>query len=291
MMCRKCLGTLIYRRRSLQSELTHMKSITQFFKKKALSIEKRYRFALAVLFLTGIIFVSTFFNFDKAIYFIPIFILITYLATYFSIMEGIEKIEWFMLFLMPIAMTISFYLFYFLFPGRWLTRLPFLLIFAISTYATFLCSNIFNVGVEKSLQLYRAAFSVNFFYQTFVLFLILNVIFSFSLNFVFNSLLVLLISFVLSLQLFWTIRLKLVIEKEMLFFALFLSLALSQVSLVLSFVPLNASIFALFLSAAFYSLCGLMYTYLDQRLFKETVREYLLVLGFVSLIVLLSLNW
>ncbi len=268
-----------------------MKSISRFFEKKILSIEKRFRFAIAVIFLTAAVFVSTLFTFDSAIYFIPTLAFMAYIATYFSVMEGIEKVEWFMLFLMPVAITVSFYLFYFLFPGRWLTRVPFILTFAPSIYAILLCSNIFNVGVEKSLQLYRAAFSVNFFYQSLIIFLIFNVIFSLRFNFILNSILVFAISFILGLQLFWTIRLKMQIEKEILLFAVFLSFALAQVSMVLSFVPLNISIFALFLTASYYSLSGLMYAYLDQRLFKETIREYLIVLGFVLLIVLLSLNW
>jgi len=241
--------------------------------------------------VAGVLFVSTFFRFDTAMYFIPIFILVAYVATYFSVLEGIEKIEWFMLFLMPVALLISFYFFYFLFPVRWLTRLPFLIVFAVSVYAILLSSNIFNVGVEKSLQLYRAAFSVNYLYQTLIMFLTLNVVFSLNLNFALNALIVFAISFVLSLQLFWTIKLKLSVEREIVYFAFFLSYLLSQVALALSFVPLNTSIFALFLTASYYSLAGLMYTHLDQRLFKETMREYLIVLGFVLLIVLLSLNW
>lgn len=268
-----------------------MMSVVHFIEKKARSIEKRYRFALSTLLLAGVMFVSTFFRFDKAVYFIPIFIFAAYVATCFSVLEGIEKIEWFMLFLMPVALLVSFYFFYFLFPVRWLTRLPFLLVFVVSVYAILLCSNIFNVGVEKSLQLYRAAFSVNFLYQTLIVFLAFNVIFSLNLNFALNALIVFAVSFVLSLQLFWTIKLKMSVEREIVYYAFFLSYILSQVALVSSFVPLNISIFALFLTASYYSFAGLMYTYLDQRLFKETMRQYFIVLGFVLLIVFLSLNW
>jgi hypothetical protein len=52
--------------------------------------------------------------------------------TYFSILEGIEKIELLMLFFMPIVISIAFYISYFLFPARWLTRIPFVAIYAVS---------------------------------------------------------------------------------------------------------------------------------------------------------------
>ena len=130
-------------------------------RKKILQIDKRLRFVIGSLFLTGIMLVATFFFFDKAFIFLPLLALASYLVVYFALVEDIEKIEWIMLFFMPIVISIAFYIFYFLFPIRWLTRIPFLTVYAIFIYASLLCSNIFNVGVEKSLQLYRAAYSVN----------------------------------------------------------------------------------------------------------------------------------
>ena len=67
-----------------------------------------------------------------------------------------------MLFLLPILLSVAMYLFYFLFPVRWLTRIPFVLVYGISMYAVLLSSNIFNVGVEKNLQLFLA-FSLSHF--------------------------------------------------------------------------------------------------------------------------------
>src|SRR3989344_5318726 len=140
------------------------------------AIEKRYRLIFSFLTLSAILFGSTFFFFTESVIFIPILIISTYMLTFFAILEGIEGFEWFSLFIMPVLITVSFYLFFFLFPVRWITRVPFILIYCVSMYASLLCANIFNVGVEKSLQLYRAAFSVNFFYQTIVGFLLFNAI-------------------------------------------------------------------------------------------------------------------
>ena len=144
--------------------MSNTKFLRHLFEKKASRIDKRLRLVISVLILGLVMLISTFFNFDNAIFFLPVFIITTYFLSYFSLLEGIKKIGWFGLFLMPELITLFFYLFYFLFPGRWLTRLPFIFIYEISIYATLLCANIFNVGVEKNLQLYRAAFSINFFY-------------------------------------------------------------------------------------------------------------------------------
>ena len=141
-----------------------IKALRQFFEKRANKIDKRLRLVISVLVLGLLMLISTFFNFDKVFFFLPIFIVVTYLLSYFSLLEGIKKIGWFGLFLMPELVTVFFYLFYFLFPGRWLTRLPFIFIYEVSIYAVLLCANIFNVGVEKNLQLYRAPFSIHFFF-------------------------------------------------------------------------------------------------------------------------------
>ena len=260
-------------------------------RKKLLKLDKRIRFVISTLFLSMIMFVATFFYFDKAFIFLPLIIAACYLLTYFSILEGIEKIEWSMLFFMPIVVSIAFYISYFLFPARWLTRIPFLLIYAVMVYATLLCSNIFNVGVEKSLQLYRAAFSVNLLFQVIVSYLLINIIFSFKLFFIFNIILVFLIIYCLALQLIWTLKLELKLEKTVFVFSLLLAVIISQLSGVVAFVPFQSNISTLFLTATYYSISGLCLNYLDQKLFKETIREYLTVLIFVFVVCLFSLSW
>jgi hypothetical protein len=269
----------------------NLKNFRHFFEKKAIKIDKRLRLVISVLILGLLMLISTFFNFDKALFFLPIFIITTYFLSYFSLLEGIKKISWFGLFLMPELITLSFYLFYFLFPGRWLTRLPFIFIYEVSIYAILLCANIFNVGVEKSLQLYRAAFSINFFYQALVSFLFYNVLFSLKYNFFINIIGAGVSAFLLSLQLFWSIRLNRYLDKEVLTYSLFTTLLMLETSLVVSFIPLRTAVYALFLTATYYSVAGVIHHHIDEKLFKETIKEYVSVWIFVMIITLLSLSW
>lgn len=259
--------------------------------KEMLKVEKRLRVVLSAALLTGIMLFSTFFPFDYSIFFLTLFVVVGFILTYFSLLEGVEKIEFFTLFFMPIILTVSFYLIYFLFPIRWITRIPFIFIYGISIYAILLCSNIFNVGVEKSLQLYRAAFSINYFYQVVVIFFLLNTIFSFKLNFLFNALFICLISFFFAVQLIWSVKLNLYFESNIRIFSLSIAIVLAEIAMIGSFTPLKSTVFALLLTSTYYSLAGLVYNYIDQRLFKETVREFVTVWIIVLSITILSISW
>jgi len=256
-----------------------------------LKIEKRVRFVISSLLLSFLMLFSTFFLFDKAWFFIPFLGLIAYVMTYFSIIESIEKSEWLTLFILPVFFTISFYLFYFLFPVRWLTRVPFILIYGVSIYAMLLTSNILNIGVEKSLQLYRAAFSVNYFYQTVIVFLFSNILFSFRVNYLINALGLGIVMLPLAIQLLWSIKLDLMLEKTIFLYAALISVIVAQIAIIVSFLPLKASLSALVVTASYYSLSGLINSYLDNRLFKQTIREYLFVWCFVIAIALLTLGF
>ncbi len=271
--------------------MLNIKEFRRTFEKKSIKIDKRLRLVISVLVLGLLMLFSTFFGFDKVFFFIPLFIVTTYLLSYFSLLEEIKQFGWFGLFLMPELVTLFFYLFFFLFPGRWLTRLPFIFIYEISIYAVLLCANIFNVGVEKNLQLYRAAFSINFFYHAVVSFLFYNVLFSFKYNFLINMIGAGISTFLLSLQLFWSIRLNKRLEKEVLVYSVFMAIYIAEISLLVSFIPMKVPVYSLFITACYYSVTGMISHHIDQKLFKETVREYVSVLIFVLIITLLSLNW
>ena len=64
-----------------------------------------------------------------------------------------------------------------------------------------------------------------------------------------------------------------------------------EITLVASFIPLRTAVYALFLTASYYSVTGIIHHHIDEKLFAETVREYVSVWIFVLVITLLSLNW
>lgn len=254
-------------------------------------IKKRRRFLLSSVLLTALITWSTFFGFENLSWTVPILVVVVYLATFFAILEGIDNQEWLTLFIHPVMFTVSFYLFYFFLPGRWLTRLPFAVIYSISIYAILLSQNIFNVGVDKSLQLFRAASSVNFLYLTITLFVSLSLLFSFHLNFLVNGVITFLLTLPVSLHFLWSVDPHSHLKKSVVKYAFFVSVVAGEMALLFSYVPINSLMFALLITSLFYSLSGLLQANMQGRMFPAVVREYVFVMCFISGIVLLSLQW
>lgn len=254
-------------------------------------IDKRQRFIISSLLLTSLVFISSILTYTNAQVFIFVIAVFVYFFTFFSILEGIDGWEWVMLFLVPIYFTIAFNFFYFLLPGRWITRLPFVSMYAISIYGIMLSSNIFNVGEMKNLQLYKAAFSVNFFFLILTSFLVFNLILSFKLNFLLNGILIFLASLPLITQFYWSINPKIILEPHVKRFGLFTAIILGETAIIFSFIPLSANIFSLILTAVFYSIGGLVQAYIEERLFKERIQEFIFVLIFILIMSLLTITW
>ncbi len=267
-----------------------MKRIHEFIIKLFSRIDKRKRFVISAVIMTALMLSTTFFTIEQIVFFIPIIFLTAYFLTFFSILEDISKHEWIMLFIVPVYFSIVMYLFYFFIPQRWLTRLP-IVLYSVSIYAILLSQNIFNVGVIKSLQLFRAAFSVNYLFLTICSFLSYSLILSLRMPFFLNFIMIFLATIPLALQLLWSVSPKEIIQKDIFSYAMLISLIIAEVGMVFSFVPLNEAIFALILTAVFYCLSGLFQIYLQDALFKERIKEYIFVLIFTSVIVILSISW
>jgi hypothetical protein len=261
-------------------------------KKLIFLVPKRIRIVLSTLVMVFLSVFSTFFVFiDSWWYFIPIIILISGATTYFAIFEGVDGVEWYMLFIVPIFFALALYFSYSLFPARWLTRLPFIILFSLGYYAVLLTMNIFNVGVTKSIQLYRAAFSINYIAQTFIIFLTALAVLSFRFPYVVNGMIIGLTSFMLSLQLFWSVNLEKKINKNLILYSLVLAIISSQLTILITFVPLTFNISALILTGYYYSVTGILYHALSERLFKNIVREYIFVMIFIFIITIFTLRY
>ena len=98
-------------------------------------------------------------------------------------------------------------------------------------------------------------------------------------------------AFLLSLQLFWSIRLDRHLNKDVLTYSLFTALLMLEAGLIVSFIPSRTAVYALFLTATYYSVTGIIHHHIDEKLFEETIREYVSVWIFVLVITLLSLSW
>lgn len=265
------------------------KGLRSFFRR--FRFEKRERLAVVTLVLSFFLIFTQVIWFDWRFYLVLFFGFLTYWTCVWGIKEDIRGIEWFTLFILPVFYSIAVSLFYFLLPPRWLTRLPIVVFYSIGIYAILLSENIFNVAANRSIQLLRAAQSVGFLLTLVVLFLFVNIIFSFHFPAWQNFLIVSIITFFLFLQLFWSTTLENKISLKIFLYSLVCGLGVGEIALSFSFWPIKTTIGSLFITSVFYSIAGIVQEQLLERLFKGVIQSYLWVSAVVFILILIATRW
>ncbi len=154
-----------------------------------------------------------------------------------------------------------------------------------------LTMNVFTVSTVRTIALLRAARGVGFVLTLITLFLIYNAILSLKIPFWGSALLITALSFPLFLQGFWTIPLDKKITSDLLVLSLISSLVVGEISVSLFFWPATLVVGSIFLTVAVYVLLGLGQARLEQRLFSQTVKEYLLVGILVFMGMFFATHW
>jgi len=222
---------------------------------------------------------------------LAILAVLTYFLSAWSLKEGLNGVEWFTVLALPVLFTISVGLFYFLTPTSWWVRVPMIILYGGGIYGLLLTENIFSVAAIRTIQLVRSAHAVSFLLTLATSFFIYNVIFSFRQPVWVNFIAVLLFSFPLILQGLWCINLEPKIEKSLWFKTIALSLVMGEMALVFSFWPVSVAVGSLSLTTALYITLGLTQQYLNERLFKKTINEYVAVGVAVLIVILLTTRW
>src|SRR3989344_2324931 len=254
-------------------------------------LEKRERFTLQTIILTAGVLTSQLIWTDFRFHMVILLAVASYILSTWSLKEDIKKIEWLLLFILPVLFTASLSLFYFLLPPRWIIRLTTTAIFAIGTYAILLVENIYNVASLRTIQLLRAAQSVGFLITLTVIFLSANIIYSFRLPFWANFLLLSFISFLLAMQSLWSINLDKKLNFELILFSVFAGVGIGELSMSLSFWPITSPSFSLLICATFYAMVGIIQQYLAEKLFFNVIREYIIVFLFTYVLSFFITKW
>ncbi len=167
----------------------------------------------------------------------------------------------------------------------------FLAIFVVGYYAALLTTNIYNVAAIRTIQLLRVAHSIGFLVTVAAALLLFIVIFSLHLSSFLNFISVFVISGLLSFQAIWSINLEEKVSSSTRNFSFATAVILGEVAWVLSFWPVVASIFALFLTAIFYELVGIIQFHLGEKLNRRIVNEFVIVAVIVFLLTLFTTQW
>lgn len=263
----------------------------KFKKIRIFTLEKRQRFVITTLILTLLLLAAQLTSIEYRHLIILASSMVAYLLTAWSLAENIKGIEWVVLFILPVFYTVAVGLFYFLLPVRWLTRLPVGILYGIGFYALLATENIFNIAAQRTIQLWRAAYAVGYLITLIVAFLLFDTILSFRLIFWLNGLLFFMVSLPLILQLIWSIDLAEKISLNVFKYSLFLSLALAEIVMALSFWPISPTVGALFMTSVLYVFLGLAQYHFTKQLFKREVLEFVLITMSVFVLIFLTTQW
>ncbi len=253
---------------------------------KLIQLNKRQKFVLIVGFLTIGIFISEFF-FGLTLVISSLFLsILTSFFLYLVIKNDIKGTFYYPIFVLPFFYTASFVLFYPLLPARLLTRLILTFVYAFGLYSLFLTQNIFAVSAIRTINLLRSARIVSFVITILVLFFLTNIVFSLRLPFYISPIIIFTVTFLLNFQSLWIYNPTSETIPMALKLSLFISLALTELSIILNLWPIDASIYSIFLTGIFYSYSGLTHAWVEKRLFRGVLWEYIWV-GFLAVIILL----
>jgi len=268
---------LINKNRGLS--LKHISKIIKIF----LGIGKRQKFIIIVVSSFLILFLAQQMLGKSGLYVALFLSFFTIILLFLTLKKDLKSNFSPQIFILPFFYSLSFGLFYFLVPARFLTRIVITSLYAFGLYSLLLSINIFVVSSIRTIALLASARTVSFIITLLSYFFLANVVFSLHLNVFFTLILVFAFSFPLILYSLWTYNLDSKFFSNTLWVAS-ISLGLVEIALALWFWPILPTITALFLTGFFYIIVGLSQVWLEKRLFRSVMWEYIWVAVLMLLI-------
>ena len=254
-------------------------------------MNKRQRFILGVFVLTVGMFVSEYLTGANLAIFALFLSILSAVILYISLACDIKNTFFYPILVLPFFFTLSFCLFYQLIPARLLTRIALTSLYAFGMYSLFLTENIFAVSAIRTITLLRSARIVALVITIIVFFLLTNIIFSLRLHVLLSPIAIFAVTFILNFQSLWTYSLSKEFLRQDVLLSVLIALCLGELSLVLNMWPVDASIYSIFLTGIFYAYSGLAHVWVEKRLFRGILWEYVWV-GFLAVLILIFFsNW
>ena len=252
---------------------------------RILQFNKRQKFVVAVLLLSIGAFLTEYITGIRLALSALTLAVATDIMLLFILRKDIKNTFFGPILVLPFFFSLAFPFFYTLVPERLLTRLILTIIYAFGLYSLFLTQNIFAVSGIRTINLLRSARIVAFVITLLIFYFLVNFIFSLRFPPLLTPLAILPISFLLNIQSLWTYTLDTSQIRAITFFSAAIAISIMQLSFVLILWPVNASVYSLFLTGIFYTYSGLCHAWLERRLFKGILWEYVWV-GFISVLFL-----
>ena len=253
-------------------------------KKKILfNISKRQKFTISVIILSLMLFFSEHLFGKGGIYMAFLLSVFTDVLVFWAVRKDLKENLSLQVFILPLVYSLACSLFYFLVPARFLTRIAMALLYALGLYSLFLSENIFIVSSIRTIALLSSARTVSFIITLLSYFFMADVVFSLHLNILVTLLFIFAFSFPLVLHSIWTHTLENDFRSHLEWISL-ISVCIIETVLILWFWSTTPTIISLFLTCLFYILVGTSQVWLDKRLFKGVMWEYIWVAVIVFLV-------
>ncbi len=234
---------------------------------------------------------------------------LTYILVVWVLFDDLKGVEWLTLLVLPVMFTFGSALFANFLPnsiprlfGRvfeveaamlfaGIFRFLYYVLFGVGLYGIMLVENIFSVASIRTIQLFRAARSVNFILTLVTSLFFFTAILSLKVPFYWVFLMVFLVSFVLSFPSFWSVDLKNNYVSEIGRFALTVGFLVGLLGIVVSFWPVKPFMGGLMITSMLYALLGVMEQRLSSRVYLESVIEYVATVIIIAIIGFLTTSW
>ena len=254
------------------------------------AIDKRQKFVIAALILTSILFVTEFQFGRSGIVVAIILSILTDIFLFWAVKNDLKESNAKAVFILPIFYSLAFGLFYFLIPARLISRVILTILYGVGLYSLFLSQNIFIVGSIRTIQLLSGARIVSFVLTLLSFFFLSNTVFSLHLHALFSAGLLAIYTLPLFIHSLWSYDLQQPV-RSIAIWAVSLTICLVEVSTMLWFWPSNPTVLSLFLTGFFYSIAGMSHVWLERRLFRGVLWEYLWVGTVVFFVLMIFTPW
>jgi len=252
-----------------------------------LNMRRREKFVLSSIFLSLGLLAVQYVSLDYRYAAVGLLSLASYFVSAWALSDDLQTHEWLTIVPLPGLYSLSVGLFYFLLPESFVSRITILVLFGVGMYGLYLTSNIFSVAKGRTIQLLYAAHAIGLLFTILTSLLFLNTIFSLRLPWYLNGVLVGASHFLLIFLSLWSVNLEDKVSKAIVVLSLLLTLIVAELAVAFSFYPFSVWHSTLFIMSFLYISLGILHNYLRSRLFKNTLIEYLVVLGFVGVLFLI----
>jgi hypothetical protein len=193
--------------------------------------------------------------------------------------------------ILPVLFTLGVGLFWFLLPATFYFRIPIIITYGMGIYVLVATMNIYIVSTFRKIALARAAKFAGFVLTLFTGFLLYDAAISLKTSIILTTAVIAIITFLLFIQGLWYSKLSQKIGSKIIIYAVFSAYFISFVATILYFWPISVIGGSIILTVLVYILLGLGQSELEDRLFRQTVRDYITIGLFVFIAMLFLTNW